>query len=348
MQLILETDNSYLRVKNGVFEIKFGEEVRQIAPEKLESIYITGHIQLSSEALRLALRYEIPVLVLNGSGEVLGRVWSHRFGSISTIRRQQVLYQLHARGTEWVCGNLLRKVQGQRQLLRGYARDRRSIADELQRMLGLMDGPILRLSELAQSGELLEKVGGQIRGYEGQLSVIYFDCINLLLPKTFQFAGRSRRPAKDPFNSVLNYIYGILYGRVESAICRAGLDPYLGFLHADEYNRPTLVYDVIEPYRVWGDAVALRLFTQGILSEGHFMKTESGGVGLTKAAKSVIIHQLNEYLQEVIQQNNMRRSRLTHLHQEMQQLANYLLKNPVSWRQAVSEPKETGQLKVLE
>ncbi|MBW2028434.1 MAG: CRISPR-associated endonuclease Cas1, partial [Deltaproteobacteria bacterium] len=76
-----------------------------------------------------------------------------------------------------------------------------------------------------------------------------------------EFDGRSRRPAKNPFNAVLNYCYGMLYGLVEKACILAGLDPYIGFLHADDYNKKSLVFDLIEPFRIYGEQTAVYLFT---------------------------------------------------------------------------------------
>ena len=48
---------------------------------------------------------------------------------------------------------------------------------------------------------------------------------------------------------MLNYSYGVLYGRVERLLILAGLDPFIGFFHCDSYKKPSLVYDLIEPFR---------------------------------------------------------------------------------------------------
>ena len=55
--------------------------------------------------------------------------------------------------------------------------------------------------------------------------------------------------AKDLFNAILNYGYGVLYAQIEQAIILAGLDPYAGFLHADRPGKPSLVLDLIEEFR---------------------------------------------------------------------------------------------------
>ena len=46
------------------------------------------------------------------------------------------------------------------------------------------------------------------------------------------------------------YAYGVLYGLVEKACIVAGLDPFVGFLHTDNYNKTSLVFHLIEPFRI--------------------------------------------------------------------------------------------------
>jgi len=38
-----------------------------------------------------------------------------------------------------------------------------------------------------------------------------FETLGKLIPEKYAFEARSRNPAKDPFNCMLNYSYGILY-----------------------------------------------------------------------------------------------------------------------------------------
>jgi CRISPR-associated protein Cas1 len=57
------------------------------------------------------------------------------------------------------------------------------------------------------------------------------------------FTSRQKRPAYDPFNVLLNYLYGMLYTAVHLSLLKSGLDPYMGILHADRYGAtPTLVF----------------------------------------------------------------------------------------------------------
>lgn len=98
-------------------------------------------------------------------------------------------------------------------------------------------------------------------GFEGSAGRIYFDALNYVMPERFKFDGRSRNPAKDEFNALLNYGYGVLYSLVEKACIIAGLDPYIGFLHTDNYNKKSLVFDLIEMFRIFADETVVYLFS---------------------------------------------------------------------------------------
>lgn len=102
----------------------------------------------------------------------------------------------------------------------------------------------------ALEAPLLRDVAATLRGWEGAAAKIYFSTLSRFLPEAYRFETRSQHPALDPANALFNYAYGILYGKIEGELIRVGIDPYIGILHRDEYNRPVLIYDLIERYRV--------------------------------------------------------------------------------------------------
>ncbi len=71
----------------------------------------------------------------------------------------------------------------------------------------------------------------------------------------------------------------MLYTVVEAAIFSVGLDPYLGIWHADQYNKPTLSYDLIEPFRPWMDALLIEQCLDDELTEAMFETKDGGGMG---------------------------------------------------------------------
>ncbi|MCX6163660.1 MAG: CRISPR-associated endonuclease Cas1, partial [Ignavibacteriae bacterium] len=140
-------------------------------------------------------------------------------------------------------------------------------------------------------------VADTIRGLEGTAGRIYFETLSLLLADEYKFEGRSSRPAKDVFNAFLNYSYGVLYGKVEKALIIAGVDPYLGFLHRDDYNQLSMVYDFIEQYRVFADRVVHRLFSSKKVNQSHTDKI-TNGYTLNKEGKILLMENYNKYFEE--------------------------------------------------
>ena len=100
-----------------------------------------------------------------------------------------------------------------------------------------------------------------IRGYEGIAGKAYFSSLSSLIrddiPEELRFSGRSRRPPKDRFNSILSFGYTLLYQAVMQAIISVGLEPAIGFYHTPRSSAHPLVMDIMELFRVtlWDMAV---------------------------------------------------------------------------------------------
>lgn len=134
---------------------------------------------------------------------------------------------------------------------------------------------------------------------------------------------RRQHPAADAFNAALNYAYGMLYTTVETALFAAGLDPYLGIFHADQYDKPTLSYDLIEPFRPWADRLVLDLCLADTWPADAFEKT-GNEVRLAKTGKAVLIPHLNAHLLEKADFNGRRAPRRTLIYQFAGALADQL------------------------
>lgn len=168
-----------------------------------------------------------------------------------------------------------------------------------------------------------------IRGIEGIATKQYFKAINLWLPDAYKFEKRSQQPANDMFNAMLNYAYGILYAKVEWAIINAGIDPYVGIMHRDEYNKPVLTYDLIEPFRIWADYIIIELCRQQAPFKEFFEIKPDGAYYLTDDMKRIVATTLNDYLADLCNINGVNRSRNVHIELFAQKLATEIKKfNP--------------------
>jgi len=110
-----------------------------------------------------------------------------------------------------------------------------------------------------------------LRGVEGSVAVRYFAALRLVLPTELEFGNRARRPAPDAVNALLNLGYTLAGHELWTALESCGLDPYLGFFHAEKLGRPALALDLLEEFRApLIDRLALALFNTRALQSGDF------------------------------------------------------------------------------
>ncbi|MEL6193542.1 MAG: CRISPR-associated endonuclease Cas1 [Bacteroidota bacterium] len=319
MQLVINTKGTGISWRQGAFEIQNKDGKHRLSPDKISSIMITNGVKVSSDAILQAVNHDIDILIVNGQGAPAARIWHHRFGSISVIRKAQLDFATGLEGAKWVKHCLSTRLANMSLLLKSLHRDRPAKQDLIEKTLQTIQGFENRIRELPDT-PLEDSLKARMRGWEGNASRAYFGAVARIIPEMYFFSKRSRRPAKDLFNCVLNYLYGILYGRLEIAMIRAGIDPYIGVFHRDEYNRPVMVYDMIECYRLWPEAVLLQLCFRKAL-DNKMVSERKGGLWLDISGKKLAISSMNDYLETVIQYKGKRRSRLHHLQQDCHDLA---------------------------
>ncbi len=301
MDIYLNSYGFYLHVKDAMFEVRLpaaepggAAQKHLFAAHKVRSILLTTTGALSTDAVRLALKNNVDILFVEGEGTPLGRVWHSKLGSTTRIRKRQLEASIGAEGVRYTKAWIGRKLDNQLEMLRDLRKHRTTLHATIDHKLG-------QLQALAQSLQLLEAprtegIADTLRGLEGTAGRLYFETLSLALPPEHQFAGRSARPARDPFNAFLNYGYGILYGRIEKSLILAGLDPYVGFLHRDDYNQKSMVFDFIEPYRIGVERVVMRLFAGKKVSKAH-TSAITNGFTLNKEGKVLLVEAYNQFFQ---------------------------------------------------
>ena len=318
MELILNTFGVSLNRDNEGFVINTSEGKQRIPAVGIDSIQISRGAQITSDAVMLAIEHEIEVMFMDKTGKPIGRIWSPKYGSISTIRKGQLNFIYSHNAVDWIKEVLLKKIENQQALMLLFNNDDHPETDTEKNIARLED---YRNKIRTLDGDIVNDIAPMLRGWEGQASRIYFCTINAFLPEQFRFNIRSQHPALDITNAFLNYGYGILYGRIEGALIKAGVDPYIGVLHRDDYNRPVLVYDIIEMYRIWVDYVVYTLLAQNVITEEFYSVREDGSYWLEALGRRVLIQSLNDYMDEVVTVKGVTRSRLTILSLYAQSLA---------------------------
>lgn len=293
MQLVLDTKGIQIRKDGATFLIVSEKGKRKIAPAKLTSIAITANVLLEASAVRLAIKHQIPILFFNYIGKAQARLWSPYFESIATLRRQQLRFTESPDATAWMIDVFLLKTEGQVSNLK-YLKGRTT------RLSSSIESVIRNMNKQSRNFErhreqLPDEARSTLMGIEGAIARQYWQGIGNALPRKYAFQKRSRRPAEDPFNALLNYLYGMLYTVVEGGIFAAGLDPYLGILHTDEYRKPTLAFDLIEVFRPWADRLLIEQCMHLKIDKAFFTKNQHG-LFLNKTGKAYIIPLFNDFL----------------------------------------------------
>ncbi len=263
--------------EQGALVRREGEEVRvtlndrvisRLPVHELEQVVVCGNVQLTTQAVALLLQHEVDVVFLSFYGTFRGRLLKEG-SKFARLRHAQLrLSGDEARALEVARSIVRAKLANQRNLLASLARD--AAAPAAAALVQAVEGieRMRRDCSLARDGDAL-------RGYEGKAGAFYFAAIGALLDRSWSFQGRKYYPAPDPFNAALSFGYALLQKDIAAAVQLVGLDPYLGCFHAMQYDRPSLVLDLMEEFRPLAvDCVVLDLVRSGKLNPKEFTFTE--------------------------------------------------------------------------
>jgi CRISPR-associated protein Cas1 len=136
----------------------------------------------------------------------------------------------------------------------------------------------------------------QIRGHEGDASAAYFGVFDALIKADgFRFEKRIKRPPRDPVNAMLSFGYTLLMHDLMAAAQIVGLDPYVGFLHADRHGKPSLALDLMEEFRsIIVDSIVLTLVNKRMIAPDEFDAQLGGVVLMAEKARKTFLRQYEE------------------------------------------------------
>lgn len=319
MIIIVDDYGVSIEKDNNSFKLCKGAEVRMISPNKVSAFHVFKPCTLTTPAILLAADSQIPILFFDARAKVMARLWQPGIGSLPLVRYNQLLFARSSDGMQWVSHCLQLKLEGQLSVLK-HCRNR------IESQAAQLNNAIAQLP--AYNGKLKTDMSAEgLRNSEALSSRIYWQALAEAMEQYTPFGRRTRRPAADRFNALINYGYGMLYAIVETAALTAGLDPAIGILHAEGYSRPALVFDAIEPFRPWVDRLVTDMALHDAISAGAFEQDNNGGgVWLTKSGKKVFIPAFYNMMNEATLLNNRRIKRRDQVQRLLTELAQYLLK----------------------
>lgn len=265
-----------------------GARLASVPIGEVESVVLTRSGELTTPLLYELMERGKGIFYVDGRGRVLGEL-SHGEVTLARFQRQWEAFSDERARTQLIRLTIGAKLDAQREILKKYAKTKKDLelahlADELRSFRrDLMD-----FSEVEE-----------LRGLEGMAARVYFSAFPFILDQSlWPWEGRSRRPPRDAPNALLSFGYAFLEREVRLAILGAGLDARLGFFHANNGRKDSLVFDLMEPFRPSViDRFVLRLLNRGEVRPADFTESEEEGVRLTDAARSLFIERYEAFME---------------------------------------------------
>jgi CRISP-associated protein Cas1 len=289
--IYVTSEDAWLRKDGANLVVEVDGAERGRAPlHMLQGIVSFGRAGASPALLAACAEAGITISYLEPNGRFLARVEGRRTGNVLLRRAQFIASGDPAWALPIVRGIVAAKTANQRTVLRRALRDHGDGMIAAAREV--LNGADIRLTDAARRTLVASSVDA-LRGIEGESALVYFGVFDHLVrteDKAFRFGGRSRRPPLDRMNALLSFLYAMLGHDCRSALETYGLDPQVGFLHADRPGRASLALDLMEELRpVLADRLALSLVNRHQLTADDFIIEEAGGVRMTDEARRRVL-----------------------------------------------------------
>jgi CRISPR-associated protein Cas1 len=286
--LYVTTQGTYLGREGTNVVVRVEKETRLRVPiHNLGGIVCFGNVSCSPFVMGLCGEEGVGIAFLTNNGRFLARVLGPQSGNVLLRRAQHRMTSDPAAAAAHARLAITAKVANARTVLQ---RTRRDHPDRLlpEPIGTVVDKLAVLLREILRATSL-----DHLRGLEGEAARAYFlafDAMILQQKQDFFFHERSRRPPMDNINALLSFLYALLTNDVVSACEAVGLDPQMGFLHADRAGRPSLALDLVEELRpVIADRLALSLVNRQQVKGGGFTHRETGAVEMDDATRKTVL-----------------------------------------------------------
>ncbi len=275
--LYITTPEAFLTLEGETVVVKKEEGASTRLPlHNLESIVCFNWMGTSPALMRACTERNIGLCFLTPNGRFQARVSGRVQGNVLLRKKQYQVSENESERVPIAASFLLAKIANARKVIERALRDHTLLVDvaAINQASAALRAILTVIPESTTTSELM--------AFEGSAAKIYFRVFDQLIlhqKEDFFFKERSRRPPLDNMNSLLSFFYVLLTNDVASALEGVGLDPYVGFLHADRPGRPSLALDLMEELRpVFADRLALSLVNRKQIKGDGFTPKESGGI----------------------------------------------------------------------
>lgn len=298
--LYVTSSEAYLHRQGETVVVKIdGEEKIRVPIHNLDSIICFGPMTCSTPLMELCGTRNVHLAFFSEYGKFCARVEGPIHGNVLLRKKQFAAANQPDLCTGLSKSFVLAKISNSRNVLMRAAREQGDTV-----VGGELKNASDKMGRIAQNLVIADNVS-TLRGIEGDAARTYFGVFNHLIVAQkdhFYYHTRSRRPPMDNVNAMLSFIYTILANDVRSALQGVGLDPAVGFLHADRPGRASLALDVMEELRAYlGDRLVLTLINRQQVKDKGFRKSASGSVIMDDETRKTLLSAYQKRKQEEIQ-----------------------------------------------
>jgi CRISPR-associated protein Cas1 len=336
LKVVLDDYGSYLGNEKGCFIIKDRNGNVKKYPlfeSEIGEIQIKSGNTVSSSALTTCGFWGIDCLFLTQKGKPVAMLKSLDDDSHVKTRVCQYEALKNGKGIEIAKQLVFGKIEGQNQVLKKYGLKRHDFSAFETVNNTKPDNPT--------------RFRARLMAHEGRCSDRYFRQIFQLLPESLRPDRRRTFKAYDGINNVFNLAYEVLSWKVQHALIKAKLEPYLGFLHSTAMGKPSLICDFQELYRYLVDDFVIENCRQ-LGKDDFIMKSEdfsNGRKGKREYLGDVqtrgLIRGLNQYFQCKVKIPRIRMGNRqeieTLINEEASLFAMFLRDERESWKPRVVE-----------
>ncbi|MDR3050436.1 MAG: CRISPR-associated endonuclease Cas1 [Oscillospiraceae bacterium] len=288
MVLYVQETGAIIQRRGGGLEVrKQGALLYRVPLVGLDRLVVIGVVQVTTQALYALSAQGIDVVYLSANGRMRCTVYAQKTDNVFLRMAQYQRAMDAAYRLAFAKALVQAKMTTQIKQIRA------------QRLDDAYDwqAAIERIAQLGASVSQCDTIDG-LRGLEGSASRIYFECFGAGMKK-LPFTGRSRRPAREPSNALLNLGYAFLSNECIALLDAGGLDCGLGFMHGVVYGRKSLALDIMEPFRAETvDRVVLRICNWGMIEEKDFVEDAQTGFRLTPEGFRTFVAQYEKHVMD--------------------------------------------------
>ncbi|MGC8656960.1 MAG: type I-B CRISPR-associated endonuclease Cas1b [Thermoplasmata archaeon] len=270
---ILSKESNSLILKNETEKI-------EIPIETVDSLMIFGNVTFTTPAIKLLSEFKIPTILFTENGWYISSLMPENYLQSGIVLERQVSFRNDPEKRQKIA----------KKFVYGAAKNMRKV---IQR-LGIKQTLQIPIKEIDYSTTIAE-----LMGIEGNIHIKYIQLLDTKLPELFKINNRSRQPPLNFTNSLMSYLYTVLYGVISAEIFSTHLSQSISYLHELSERRSSLSLDVAEIFRpIFCDRVILKLINLKIITSKDFV--DNNGIFLNNEGKRKVLNEFDSKMRETI------------------------------------------------